>query len=41
MVTPTLHGEPTLAVLPFDNLSGDASQDFFSDGVSEQLITVL
>jgi adenylate cyclase len=38
---PTLHGEPTLAVLPFDNLSGDASQDFFSDGVSEQLITVL
>jgi adenylate cyclase len=35
------HGEPTLAVLPFDNLSGDPSQDFFSDGISEQLITVL
>jgi adenylate cyclase len=34
-------GEPTLAVLPFDNLSGDPSQDFFSDGISEQLITVL
>jgi adenylate cyclase len=30
---------PTLAVLPFDNLSGDPSQDFFSDGVSEALIT--
>jgi adenylate cyclase len=32
---------PTIAVLPFDNLSGDPSQDFFSDGISEQLITVL
>jgi len=32
---------PTIAVLPFDNLSGDASQDFFSDGISEQLTTVL
>ena len=32
---------PTLAVLPFDNLSGDPSQEFFSDGISEQLITVL
>jgi adenylate cyclase len=32
---------PTIAVLPFDNLSGDPSQDFFSDGISEQLITAL
>jgi class 3 adenylate cyclase/TolB-like protein len=32
---------PTIAVLPFDNLSGDPSQDFFSDGISEQLIAVL
>jgi adenylate cyclase len=32
---------PALAVLPFDNLSGDPSQDFVSDGISEQLITVL
>jgi TolB-like protein len=32
---------PTIAVLPFGNLSGDPSQDFFSDGISEQLITVL
>jgi adenylate cyclase len=31
----------TLAVLPFDNLSGDPGQEFFSDGISEQLITVL
>jgi TolB-like protein/class 3 adenylate cyclase len=32
---------PSIAVLPFDNLSGDPSQEFFSDGVSEQLITTL
>jgi adenylate cyclase len=32
---------PTIAALPFDNLSGDPSQDFFSDGISEQIITVL
>lgn len=32
---------PTIAVLPFDNLSGDPSQDFFSQGLSEELITVL
>lgn len=32
---------PTIAVLPFDNLSGDQSQEFFSDGISEALITGL
>lgn len=32
---------PTIAVLPFDNLSGDPSQDFFSDGISDELTTVL
>jgi adenylate cyclase len=32
---------PTIAVLPFDNMSGDPSQEFFSEGISEQLITVL
>jgi adenylate cyclase len=32
---------PAIAVLPFDNLSGDPNQDFFSDGISEQLITAL
>jgi TolB-like protein len=31
----------SVAVLPFDNLSGDASQDYFSDGVSEELRAVL
>lgn len=30
-----------LAVLPFDNLTGDAGQDYFSDGLTEELITQL
>jgi len=30
-----------LAVLPFQNLSGDASQDYFSDGLTEELTTQL
>jgi TolB-like protein/class 3 adenylate cyclase/cytochrome c-type biogenesis protein CcmH/NrfG len=33
--------KPSLAVLPFDNLSGDASQDYFSDGITESIITAL
>jgi len=31
----------SLAVLPFDNLSGDLSQDYFSDGITENIITAL
>jgi TolB-like protein/serine/threonine protein kinase len=31
----------SLAVLPFTNLSGDASQEYFSDGLSEELINAL
>ena len=31
----------SLAVLPLENLSGDASQDFFADGMTDQLITDL
>lgn len=31
----------TLAVLPFQNLTGDASQDYFSDGLTEEMITQL
>ena len=34
-------GRPTLAVLPFVNLSGDASRDYFADGMVEDLITAL
>ncbi|HZU43533.1 MAG TPA: winged helix-turn-helix domain-containing protein [Terriglobales bacterium] len=30
-----------LAVLPFENLTGDATQDYFSDGMTEEMITYL
>jgi TolB-like protein/Flp pilus assembly protein TadD len=33
--------EPSIAVLPFDNLSGEAQQEYFSDGVTEDIITEL
>ena len=36
-----LAGRPQVAVLPFKNLSGDAGQDFFSDGITEDVITAL
>jgi adenylate cyclase len=32
---------PAVAVLPFDNLSGDPTQDYFSDGLTEDIITDL
>jgi adenylate cyclase len=32
---------PAVAVLPFDNLSGDPSQDYFTDGLTEDIITEL
>ena len=34
-------GRPSVAVLPFNNLSDDAEQDYFSDGVTEDIITAL
>ena len=33
--------KPSLAVLPFENLTGDPQQEFFSDGIADQLITSL
>ena len=36
-----LAGRPSVAALPFKNLSGDASQDYFSDGITEDVITAL
>jgi len=32
---------PSIAVLPFTNLSGDSDQEYFSDGLSEDIITEL
>ena len=32
---------PSIAVLPFENMSGDPEQEFFADGISEDLITAL
>lgn len=32
---------PSIAVLAFDNLSGDASQDYIADGIVEEIITAL
>ena len=38
---PPAPARPGIAVLPFDNLSGDAAQDYFADGLTETLITNL
>src|SRR3989449_3554538 len=37
----TLPDRPAIAVLPFDNMSGDREQEYFSDGISEDIITAL
>ena len=36
-----LHGKPCLAVLPFTNLSDDSGEEYFADGITEDLITEL
>jgi TolB-like protein/Tfp pilus assembly protein PilF len=40
-LTPTSAAMPTLAVLPFANLSDDKKQDYFADGLSEELLDKL
>ncbi|MGK0173575.1 MAG: adenylate cyclase [Gammaproteobacteria bacterium] len=36
-----LPDKPSVAVLPFDNMSGDPEQEYFSDGITEDIITAL
>jgi len=36
-----LPDKPSIAVLPFSNMTGDPAQDFFCDGLSEEIITTL
>ena len=38
---PPLPDKPSIAVLPFQNMSGDPEQDYFADGVVEEIITAL
>jgi adenylate cyclase len=37
----TLPDKPSIAVLPFDNMSGDPEQEYFCDGITEDIITAL
>ncbi|HEV2158181.1 hypothetical protein [Bradyrhizobium sp.] len=39
--TPPLPAQPAVAVLPFQNMSGDPEQEYFADGVVEEIITTL
>jgi adenylate cyclase len=41
LTVPGFGGAPAIAVLPFDNLSGDPEQEYFADGLAEDLITRL
>jgi TolB-like protein len=36
-----LPDKPSIAVLPFQNMSGDPEQEFFADGIAEDIITAL
>jgi adenylate cyclase len=38
---PTLPDKPSIAVLAFQNMSGDAEQEYFADGIVEDIITAL
>ena len=37
----TLPSKPSIAVLPFQNMSGDPEQEYFADGMVEDIITAL
>jgi len=36
-----LPDKPSIAVLPFQNMSGDAEQEYFADGIAEDVLTTL
>jgi adenylate cyclase len=38
---PRLPDKPSIAVLPFENMSGDPDQEYFADGMVEEIITAL
>src|SRR5476649_1134830 len=38
---PSLPDKPSIAVLPFQNMSGDLDQEYFADGIVEEIITAL
>ena len=38
---PLVLDKPSIAVLPFDNMSGDRDQQYFADGMVEEIITAL
>jgi TolB-like protein/class 3 adenylate cyclase len=38
---PSLPDKPSIAVLPFANMSGDPDQEYFADGITEDIITAL
>jgi adenylate cyclase len=39
--SPPLPDKPSIAVLPFENMSGDHEQEYFADGMVEEIITAL
>jgi TolB-like protein len=41
VTTPTVADRNSIAVLPFTNISGKAEEDYFSDGMTEELLNVL
>jgi adenylate cyclase len=41
IASPVLANKPSIAVLPFQNMSGDPEQEYFADGMVEEIITAL